>query len=187
MPTTLPHRLLSPLAGALLAVAVLLPAGAAEPAPAPEPAAAEKSAARTAPRRDTDPAERMWWNGEKLVAGLGLSPEQRSAMDARLTTRLAERRDHLVAYGKLRGEMATALAAGDWEAAEAKAAEASTVLAAANGAETDLVIDVMKLLSPTQRRRMGEEKPQLLRRPWLVGGINRSMRRGGSAAGRRGN
>lgn len=185
MQPTAPPRFRPPSPGAALAVALVAIAASLAAVPAAGAAAAERPAGeRTAPAagRDADPAERMWWNRERMVAGLALSPEQRGSMDERLHVRLAERREQLVRYGELRGEMAEALAAGDWPAAEEKSAEANAAMAAADGAESALVIDVMKILSPTQRQRMSDENPYLMRRPWLVGGIGRALRRGRRAA-----
>lgn len=125
------------------------------------------------PQRQGRPASRIWWNQPRHIEPLKLTAELRQAMDERFATHLDERRRQGQRYLALRKEMGELLAAGKWEEARAKAAQASEVFAGISRAEAEMVVEVIQLLTPEQRNRLREEFPRLLSRPWLAGGFGR--------------
>jgi len=167
-----PRRMAALAAVVVLASLAAAPAVAAQGSKGATPgAAAQGPGGRMAHLPRADPAKRMWWNREQVAARLALSDEQRKAMDERFTTCIEQRREHTARYAQLRKAMGEALVAGDWKTAEARAQAADAELAAASSLETALVVEVMKVLSDSQRHQLVDAYPRLLQRPWLVGGF----------------
>jgi len=117
------------------------------------------------------PAQRMWWNQERMVASLELTDEQRTGLNERFLELLAERRTLARRYAGLRREMVDALVAGDWESAERKAGESGSTAGEINALDNRMLGDALRILQPAQRRLLAAEHPRLLNRPWLVGGM----------------
>jgi len=113
---------------------------------------------------------RIWWNQPRPVELLGLSEEQRKAMDALLIDLLERRRELARESLEIRRTLGDHLAAGDWKAAEKASAELGERASALVRGDTDLMLAALRLLQPEQRRTLDRELPMILRRPWLQGG-----------------
>jgi len=129
---------------------------------------------------------RIWWNQSRAVELLGLSDEQRKAMDALLIEHLGHRRELAKESFEIRKTLGDHLATGDWKAAEKASADLGERASALARGDVDLTLAVVRLLRPEQRRTLDEELPMILRRPWLQGGVGmRPGRLGRQAAPRR--
>lgn len=126
--------------------------------------------------------QRIWWNQERFVGALGLTEEQRGKMDAVLEEHVAGRRAQIEPYVEARRELADAVAAGDWKGAEAARDRLAELAAATSRTESDFLLTVAKLMSGEQRKKLKDEFPMLLARPWVRGGMGLGggqRRRGG--------
>ncbi len=129
------------------------------------------------------PHEKIWWNQPDKIQVLTLTAEQRQKMDTFLTgffkqaPRPNDRQKNMSVF-------TSALAKGDWEAAD-KAVEAMAAAAAKPiHVTTGLMIDVLQVLSPVQLRTFTARYPELLRRPWVrLRGMARSPGARGSQGG----
>lgn len=133
----------------------------------------------------------IWWNRPQHVEALGLTAEQREAMDALLVEHLERRRTLARKLQEARRSLGDRLAAGDWEGAEELADAIEEHHGALARGQSDLALAVVRLLEPAQRETLDEEFPLLLRRPWVAGGLGlrrgagRFRGRGPGAPGRR--
>lgn len=114
---------------------------------------------------------RIWWNQPRYVEPLGLTAEQRSAMDALLMDHLERRRELARDLLESRRSLGDHLATGDWDAAEKASVRLGEAFSAIARAEGELAVGVTRLLQPRQRTRIDEDFPLLLRRPWVSGGL----------------
>ena len=159
------HRrisLLLTLAG--LAVAAV-PAGALAEEPA-DTAKAEQGRKKPLPV--------IWWNDPALVSDVSLSDAQRQSMDEDYRAYL----DKLDPLARSTAQKAffEALAAGDWEDARGKLdqlAEAMTVPVRRHG---EIKIRLLEQLSEAQRKRLVDQHPRLLTRPWVKKYVDPSRR-----------
>lgn len=133
----------------------------------------EKSSPQPAGRRPL--SENIWWNQPRVYEALGLSAEQRAKMDKTLDDRVDARREQAMAYQQHRHSFADAIRAGDFAAARTESDALGGIAATMARAETEIVLDVMALLSADQRAKLNEEFPTLLRRSWLMAARGRGM------------
>jgi len=132
----------------------------------------QTSTARSAEER---PLTGIWWNRPRVVEALGLSVEQRAAMDAAMRASLAERRKVLELLRKNQRDFADKVTGGD-PAAATKAADAlAEATAEVSRFEGRLKIEVLGHLTESQAKTLRERFPMLLARPWLR---NPAVRRG---------
>ena len=155
-----------------LAAALLLSAGLL---------AGPTSAQDTAPPSDqaqmiADATAAVWWNRTRFIDRLALSEELRQQMDTALAGHL-EGADQK-ARAQQQKVLGQALAAGEWDKALATVDALNTARAEAFSAQTQLKIDVLKMLEPNQRKALAENFPRLLDRPWVRPG--RSQKAGGA-------
>ncbi|MEM8997233.1 MAG: hypothetical protein AAGF23_20790 [Acidobacteriota bacterium] len=148
-----------------VALACALPVSSAAQAPAAE---AEASPA----------AANAWWNQSRYIERLALSADGRTQMDAALTAHLesTDPKARAETQAKLHG----ALLAGEWDAARAALDGVNTARNEAFADQTELKIEVLKLLSPEQRQVLANDFPRLIARPWV-----RPQRDGAKRGGRR--
>jgi hypothetical protein len=104
---------------------------------------------------------RLWWNDPEVVERLALTSEQRAKMDALLAKQPASRNanEHALAFQR-------ALEQGNSEAARralAAWADASRDEIRARG---ELKIEVLALLTKSQREKVAALQPGVLGRPW---------------------
>ncbi|MGD2115336.1 MAG: Spy/CpxP family protein refolding chaperone [Acidobacteriota bacterium] len=119
---------------------------------------------------------RIWWNQPRPVEVLGLTADQRRAMDELLVDHLERRRELAREFMEARRTFGDHLAAGEWEEAEAVSDRVAERFGAIARAEAELAAAVSRLLRPEQRVRLDEELPLLLRRPWVSGGLGAPSR-----------
>ncbi|MEO1088055.1 MAG: hypothetical protein AAFY88_27800, partial [Acidobacteriota bacterium] len=139
----------------LLAVALTcaLPVSSAAQAPAAEAAEASPAMANA------------WWNQARFIERLALSPDGRQQMDAILAEHL-ESADPK-ARAQTQAKLHEALLAGDWDAARAALDGVNTARTASFNDQTELKIEILKLLSSEQRQVIADNFPRLIARPWV--------------------
>ena len=120
---------------------------------------------------------RMWWNQTAKTAGLGLSETQRQQMESLFLDYLKAREEaikdqkgHFQAFGD-------ALAAGDPEKIQRAGEELEAAMALPASKQIDMMIEVVSLLSPEQRKTLVANNPKVLSRLW----VRSSPRLGGGA------
>ena len=95
--------------------------------------------------------QQAWWHHPAKAEAFGLTPETRAQMDDVLRAHLESRwsRDDL---RQMRLDVAEALVAGSWKQAETTSTNWTDSLVEQRRRETELKIQVAKLLTPEQRR-----------------------------------
>jgi len=151
----------------LSAVLASFAPGSAPSAQAAQPA---QQAGQARPRALRPNLSRLWWNRPHYAQALGLTDEQRAAMDELMLDRIEARRAQAREYSQLRVTLGDHLAAGEWKEAEATTTALGDRVAAMARGEAELALAVTRLLQPAQREKLGAEFPGILRHPWLRGG-----------------
>ncbi|MEM1178923.1 MAG: hypothetical protein AAGM22_11310 [Acidobacteriota bacterium] len=148
--------------------------GASNPSAASDPAPQASTASRSgAPPRAGDPrpgtlARRPFWHDGELVNLLGLEDAELSVMETRRQAAIdAARRDRQATTAR-RGELSTALGDGRWPDARRLVVELGTDASSTIEADVELKISILELLSPEQRQTLLRERPNALRRSWLL-------------------
>ena len=144
------------------------------------PDASGKKAAQLRPQltpeeRQAKIVERVWWNKDKKISALNLTPELRQKMDQRLIEFLEESQD---TPGRDFTGFAAELSDGNWDKAQAEAQIIADNSAAGTILQTNLMIDIISMLSDEQRQIMTEKFRGMLRRPWVMNRGNGQTRRG---------
>ena len=141
-----------------------------------------KQAEKQAKQRQTL-IEKIWWNQEKKVQELKLSPEQRAAMNALLEGYLETQ----AASGKTNrsalDNFGSALAKGDLDAARGHRDDAVGAVADPVRHQLDMMIAVVELMTPAQRKTFSEKYPRMLSRLWVRTSSLRAMRGGRGGRG----
>jgi uncharacterized membrane protein len=111
----------------------------------------------------------IWWNQPDIMKALELKDEQRAAMDKLLAQAQEAQRAIQQKQAQQRQALEDALAKANWDAAHKAGTEVGEGLAVASTVQTNLKIDILKLLNETQRQTLATRYAYLLRRPWMVG------------------
>ena len=119
----------------------------------------------------------MWWNKPARAAELSLSDEQREAMDAALRVYLEARRTDAADHQEVFQSFGKALVAGNAKATREVGERVIETIATPMRRQIELMIEVIALLTPPQREILATRYPQLVNRPWIVGGSMRSTGR----------
>jgi len=134
------------------------------------PASAQAPSTPSRPHTAALGGARIWWNQPRFIETLGLTPEQRGAMDASLDRHLETRRTEGADYRNARLSFADAVSRGDWNAATAAQGRMAELAGQLSKTESDLILAVLRHLTASQRQTLNREFPLLLRRPWVRGG-----------------
>lgn len=148
----------------LLALTYALNVGAFAQEPAPKPTA---KSPRDEGARAPDLHSKIWWNQPTKVSELMLSQEQRTKMDALLTSYLESRSDGPRRQRAALNAMGEALVAGNEAAARAAGKELAEVMSGGVREQTEMMVEVIALLTPQQRQKLGSSYPRLLSQLWV--------------------
>ena len=123
--------------------------------------------------------EKVWWNQPKKIEEIGLNQEQRTKMDAALVAFLEERQgiakqqqQALVAFGE-------ALAQGNEKAARGHGDVYVERLSAPTDHQLDMMIEVVALMTPEQRKKLRSLYPRMFSRLWVHTANPRALMSGG--------
>jgi Spy/CpxP family protein refolding chaperone len=97
-------------------------------------------------------AQTPWWRTERVQRALALSPQQVDAIEAVFRTNLAERRARWRALERAEGELQGAIDRGDETTAVALISTVEDLRRTINVARTRMLLEMLELLSPQQRR-----------------------------------
>jgi Spy/CpxP family protein refolding chaperone len=161
------------------------PSGAVKPR-AEQPMAGKAAAEATRPRRLRTPlppgaraARLAWWNHPDIVEAIGVRADQKGEMD-RVMSRHVE--GHMAAAEKRQKLGATfqdALKSGEWDAARKHASELRDAIAQGWYNQALLKIEILQVLTKEQREKLAAEHSDLLIRPWMNPGMQRTFQHPG--------
>lgn len=117
-------------------------------------------------RQDTG-RPNIWWNAPRFITALSLSETQRAALDQLLDRQMTTRREHAQRYREVRRRLAEQLEAGEWQGVAATREELAAATAELSRDDSDLMLAVVRELTPEQRQKLTATFPLLLYRPWL--------------------
>lgn len=150
--------------------------GAAAPAQRRADFLREQVGARVEQARERRAANAQWWNDADIAAELGLEPDQRDAIDARVASYQATRERNAADARAAQQAFRTAVAAGELERAREAARRHAALAAEIELGQRLLVVDVLESLAPAQRQAMVAGHPGLLSA--MVSGRGRPGRAG---------
>lgn len=146
-------------------------------APATGPARTEqRRASLPAAAQGASPTERAWWNQPPLIDALSLTPDQRAKMDVLLQQAVETQRAAQERQRDQQRKLKEALEAGRWDAAREAAAAAADGITTSWRTQTNLKIDVLACLDPTQQRLVMEQHRYLLRQTSVLGRLRGTTR-----------
>lgn len=139
------------------------------------------------PRRaKPSPHSKIWWNQPDKVEALGLSQEQRQAMDQSLTSFLAVRAEAIAKQRQAFGEFGQALTKGDTEPTRQRGDDLIAAMSAPLKGQVTMMTEVASLLTAKQRQLLGERYPKLMSSQWIRSSGRLGMGRGNPGKGRSG-
>ncbi len=109
---------------------------------------------------------RAWWNS-KRTPDIGLTADQRTAMDAYLADYLQQNYRDKRTQSATMGELGDALRTLDSQAAHSAAAQMGEVVNSSVRRQVDMILGVLGVLTPEQRTSLESQNPELLQRFWF--------------------
>lgn len=113
-------------------------------------------------------ARRPFWHDGDLVTQLGLDDARLSIMETRRQAALDAVRQERQSATARRGELSDALGAADWAEARRLVGALGQDAEASILADVELKIGILDMLSADQREMLLRERPNALRRSWLI-------------------
>jgi Spy/CpxP family protein refolding chaperone len=124
----------------------------------------------------TEPASRarIGWQVPAIQETLEIGESQRASLDRALEATLEKRREAVREYALRRSELASAAAVGTREEIPDLLDEVEAAAGRMARIESELVVTVLRILTPEQRRTLEARYPRILQRPWIMGGPARA-------------
>jgi Spy/CpxP family protein refolding chaperone len=138
-----------------------------------------KVAESKAPARGSNLVSKIWWNQPKKVEELQLSDGQRHAMDAALLVFLRERENGQSTQKERLNTFGEALGRDDMDTARAQGEKFAEGVATPVHLQIEMMIKVVGLMTPEQRKKMVASYPRMFSRLWVQSARARHLMAGG--------